>query len=163
MKNKILRGGLFIAIISLMTACGEKKEPMETVDKDAIKSEIQAMEEGFAAGFNARNVDNIMYYAEDAISYSPGKKPLEGRTAIHDAMKEELATFPIGAKVSFETKEVHISNDGNQVVEIGGYTVVDSTNTKLMTGNFFSLFEKKDGKYVCTRDIMNSDMPEPKK
>jgi hypothetical protein len=34
------------------------------------------------------------------------------------------------------------------VVEIGA--VVDSTNTKMMSGNFMSLFEKRDGKYICT-------------
>jgi hypothetical protein len=29
----------------------------------------------------------------------------------------------------------------------------DSTNTKMMSGNFMSLFEKKDGKYICIRDM----------
>ena len=51
------------------------------------------------------------------------------------------------------------SIDGVQVVEIGYYTVVDSTNTAVNTGNYMSLFEKRDGQYVCLRDMSASDMP----
>jgi ketosteroid isomerase-like protein len=164
MKNKILKGALLLVIITVMIGCNKKKEALtSTVDKDAIKTEIQAMEDAFAAAYNARNPDEIMYYADDAISFSNEKDPLEGKAAIHKSIKEDLATFPKAAKISFQTKEVHISNDGNQVVEIGGYTVVDSTNTKMMSGNFMSLFEKRDGKYICIRDMGSSDMPNPEK
>lgn len=167
MKNKILKGGLMLVIMSLFLGCNQKKEaPMATatVDKDAIKTEIQAMEDAYAAAYNARNAAEVaMYYSDDAISFSNEKKPAEGRAAIQESIKEDLATFPQGAKISFETKEVHVSNDGNQVVEIGGYTVTDSTNTKMRTGNFMSLFEKRDGKYLCIRDMGTSDMPAPKK
>jgi ketosteroid isomerase-like protein len=148
--------------MSLLIACNEKKEvAMSPADKDAIKTEIQAMEDAFAA-YNARNPDEILYYADDAISFSNEKNPLEGKVAIHESIKEDLATFPKAAKISFETKEVHISNDGNQVVEIGGYTIADSTNIKMMSGNFMSLFEKRDGKYICIRDMGSSDLPNPK-
>jgi ketosteroid isomerase-like protein len=164
MKNKILKGGLLLVIITVMIGCNKKKEALtSTVDEDAIKTEIQAMEDAFAAAYNERNPDEIMYYADDAISFSNEKDPLEGKAAIHKSIKEDLATFPKAAKISFQTKEVHISNDGNQVVEIGGYTVVDSTNTKMMSGNFMSLFEKRDGKYICIRDMGSSDMPNPEK
>jgi len=164
MKNKILKGGLLLVLMSLILGCNEKKEALTfTVDKDAIKTEIQATEDAFAAAYNARNPDDIMYYADDAISFSNEKKPLQGKAAIHESIKEGLATFPKGAKTSFQTREVHLANDGNQVVEIGGYTVVDSTNTKMMSGNFMSLFEKRDGKYICIRDMVSSDMPYSKK
>jgi ketosteroid isomerase-like protein len=164
MKSKILKGGLLLVLMSLMIGCNEKKEALtSTVDEDAIKTEIQAMEDAFAAAYNARNPDEIMYYADDAISFSNEKKPLNGKAAIHESIKEDLATFPKGAKISFQTREVHVANEGSQVVEIGGYTVVDSTNTKMMTGNFMSLFEKRDGKYICIRDMGSSDMPNPEK
>jgi ketosteroid isomerase-like protein len=164
MKNKILKGELLLVIVSLFLGCNKKKEaPLATVDKDAIKTEIQAMEDAFAAAYNAGNSDDIIYYADDAISFSNEKKPLEGKSAIHESMKQDLSTFPKGAKISFLTKEVHVASDGNQVVEIGGYSVVDSATTKKMSGNFMSLFEKRDGKYICIRDMGNSDMPKPKK
>ena len=62
-------------------------------------------------------------------------------------------------KISFTTKEVFVSNDANQVVEIGYYKVVDANNTPVNTGNYMSLFVKRDGKYVCLRDMSASDMP----
>ncbi len=164
MKNKILKGGFMLAILTVLLACDQKKEVlMPIVDKDAIKTEIQSMEDAFATAFNARTTDNIIYYADDAISFANEKKPLEGKAAIHESIKEDLKTFPKGAKISFITKEIHPSNDANQVVEIGGYQVKDSTDKMIMSGNFISLFEKKDGKYVCIRDMGNSDMSKPKK
>ncbi|UQD54856.1 DUF4440 domain-containing protein [Flavobacterium sp. K5-23] len=163
MKNKILKGGLVLVIISLMLACQIKEAPVVIIDKEAIKTEIQELENAFAKAYNERNTDGIIYYAEDAISFSNEKKPLEGKKAIHESMMEDLKTFPKDAKISFETKEIHVSNDGNQVVEIGGYQVDDAKNSKMMSGNFMSLFEKRDGKYICIRDMGNSDMPMPKK
>jgi ketosteroid isomerase-like protein len=62
-------------------------------------------------------------------------------------------------KITFTTKEVFVSNDGEHVVEIGYYSVADSTNTPVNTGNYMSLFVKRDGKYVCLRDMSASDMP----
>ena len=64
-------------------------------------------------------------------------------------------------KISFKTNEVFVSNDGNMVVEIGHFTVVDSTNTGVNRGNYMSLFEKRDGKYVCIRDMSASDVDIP--
>jgi hypothetical protein len=61
-------------------------------------------------------------------------------------------------KISYTTKEVFVSNDANQVVEIGYYTVVDSANNPVNTGNYMVLFVKRDGKYVCLRDMSASDM-----
>jgi ketosteroid isomerase-like protein len=164
MKNRIFKGGLVVVIMSLMVACNQKKEvPAVMVDKEAIKTEIQAMEDAFAEAYNNSNADGINYYAEDAVSFSNGKMPLEGKKAIHESIKNELLTFPKGSKIAFETQEIHASNDGNMVVEIGGYQVKDSTDTKTNSGHFISLFEKKDGKYICTRDMGSSDMPLEKK
>jgi uncharacterized protein (TIGR02246 family) len=164
MKNRIFKGGLVVVIMSLMVACNQKKEvPAVMVDKEAIKTEIQAIEDAFAEAYNNSNADGINYYAEDAVSFSNGKMPLEGKKAIHESIKNELLTFPKGSKIAFETQEIHASNDGNMVVEIGGYQVKDSTDTKTNSGHFISLFEKKDGKYICTRDMGSSDMPLEKK
>jgi hypothetical protein len=63
------------------------------------------------------------------------------------------------SKISFKTNEVFPSNDGNQVVEIGYFKVVDSSNTPINTGNYMVLFEKRNGKYVSVRDMSSSDTP----
>ena len=68
-----------------------------------------------------------------------------------------------GDKVSFSVNEIFPSNDGMQVLEIGSYKVVDSTNTLLFSGNYMSFFEKRGDKYVCIRDMTASDMVKTEK
>lgn len=154
-----------VLTLTLSIACNQKKEEptaaVPDIDNEQIKIEIQAVEDAFAAVYNTGNIDSLSYYADDATSYFSGKMPLEGKEAIHQSIKEELANFNKGDKISFETKEVYVANDGKHVMEIGAYKFVDSTGAKLRSGNYFSLFEKRDGKYKCVRDMGNSEPSEP--
>lgn len=166
MKNKFLLGGLLLFVLALSVACNQKKEEAATaaapaIDNEQIKAEIQAIEDDFAAAYNTGNIDSLTYYADDATSFFNGKMPLVGKEAIHQSMKEELENFTKGDKISFETKEVYVANDGKHVMEIGAFKFVDSTGAKLRSGNYFSLFEKRDGKYRCVRDMGNSEPSEP--
>jgi len=158
MKGKILKGISLGCIITLLCACNSHKEESATgvVDKEQIKKDIQAKEDEFAATYNAGVLKNIGYYAEDAISFYQNRPALEGRDAIVEFLKEDLSSS--SNKISFKTNEVFVSNDGNLVVEIGHFTVVDSTNTGINKGNYISLFEKRNGKYVCVRDMSASDV-----
>ncbi|WP_281298309.1 YybH family protein [Flavobacterium limnophilum] len=165
MKKKILIKGLLLFLLTLSIACNQKKEEptaaAPAIDNEQIKAEIQAIENDFAAVYNTGNIDALTYYADDATSYFSGKMPLVGKEAIHQSMKEELGNFTKGDKISFETREVYVANDGKHVMEIGAYQFSDSTGTKLRSGNYFSLFEKRDGKYKCVRDMGNSEPSEP--
>jgi ketosteroid isomerase-like protein len=51
----------------------KKEVPAVVVDREAIKTEIQAMEDAFAESYNNKNTDSIKYYSEDAVSFSNGK------------------------------------------------------------------------------------------
>lgn len=160
MKNKILNGLLLGTMLISMLACNQKKEeekPVVVVDKEQIKKEIQAKEDEFAATYNSGEIKKIGYYADDAVSYYQHRKPLVGKQAIGDFLMADLGAN--SNKISFKTNDVFVSNDGNQVVESGAYTVTDSvTKTVINSGNYLSLFEKRDGKYVCVRDMSASDM-----
>jgi ketosteroid isomerase-like protein len=152
MKNVTIKGLSFACLISLLFACNEKKTP---VDKEQVKKEIQAREDEFAAVFNSGVLKNIGYYAEDATSYLPNTAPLVGKAAIIEFLQSDL---PSNAnKISFKTNEVFPSNDGNMVLEIGYFRVVDSANNPVNSGNYMSLFQKRDGKYVVLRDMSASD------
>lgn len=155
MKNKILMGGLYMIILTLSIACNQQKEEA-TIDKDKIKAEIQAIEDHFALTYNNRNADSITYYAEDAISYFSGEEPIVGKDAIHEHIEMELMDFPEGAKLSFETLELYISDEGNKVVEIGEHKLADSTGVIIQKGHYVSFFVKREGKFVCVRDMANS-------
>jgi ketosteroid isomerase-like protein len=155
MKNKILKGGFMVAMAVLLVACNQKKE-VTIAEKEQIKAEIQALENNFASIYNTGNADSLTYYADDAVSYFVGQKPVAGKAAIHQFIEGELKDFPKGAKLQNETMEIYIANDGNNVFEIGAYKLVDSTGTTIQNGHYFSLFAKKNGKFVCTRDMASS-------
>ena len=159
MKKNIFKGGLLTSTLVLMISCNSKHEAATTttIDKEQIKKEIQAKEDAFAELYNSGELKNIGYYAEDATTFFQNRPPLVGREAIVEFYKSAITS--ITDKISFTSKDIFISNDGNQVVEIGYFKVVDSTNTPINSGNYMSLFEKRDGKYVCVRDMSASDMP----
>ena len=158
MKTKIL---MIVLLMSLLFACDTKKtEPVAAViDKEQIKKEIQAKENEFAETYNSGIAKSIGYYADDAITFTQNRAPLVGKAAIVEYLMADLNPATKSNKISFTTNEVFVSNDGNQVVEIGYYKVVDSTNTAVNTGNYMVLFEKRNGKYVCVRDMSASDLP----
>ena len=161
MKSMTIKGVLFLGVtMSLMLACNTKQEEpaavvIDKIDKEQIKKEIQAKEDSFAAVYNSGELRNIGYYADDATSFFQNKTPLVGREAIIAFLKADI---PSNAdRISFKTNEVFVSNDGNMVVEIGSFRVVDSVNTPINTGNYMSMFEKRNGKYVAVRDMSASD------
>jgi len=158
MKRKLTKGLVFLYAISLLIACNTMiAQTTVVVDKEQIKKEIQAKEDQFAAIYNSGELKKIGYYAEDATTFAQNRAPIVGREAIIEYLKVDVETNT--DKISFTTKEVFPSNDGNLVLEIGYYQVVDSTNTPINTGNYMCLFEKRDGKYYCVREMSASDMP----
>jgi len=146
-------------ILSVLFACNTRKEESVAVaiDKEQIKKEIQAKEDAFAKAYNEGILTDIGYYADDAVSFFPNRPPLIGKEAIRAYYISSIASNT--NKISFTSKDIVISNDGNLVVETGYYKVVDSTNTVFNSGSFISIFEKRDGKYVCVKDMSTSDIP----
>ena len=158
MKKKIVNGVLLSGILSLMISCSDSKdkEPATAaVDKEQIKKEIQAKEDAFAELYNTGQLKDIGYYADDATTFFQNRPPLIGKEAIVEFYKSAISST--SNKISFTSKDIFVSNDGNQVVEVGYFKVVDSTNTPINTGNYMSLFEKRNGKYVSVRDMSASD------
>ena len=159
MKNRILKSLLLGIILFTAIACNVKKEESTTplIDKEQIKKEIQAKENEFAATYNAGELKDIGYYADDATTFYPNRAPLVGKGAIVEFLKGDLMANTY--KISFNTREVFPSNDGKQIVEVGYFILTDSSNLTINTGNYMSLFEKRNDKYVCVRDMSASDMP----
>ena len=160
MKNKIVNGVLFLCISSLTIGCnnntGDTAAPA-AVDKEQIKKDIQAKEDEFATVYNSGELKNIGYYADDATSFYQNRPPLVGKDSIVAFLKSDLNAN--SNVISFKTNDVFVSNDGNQVVEIGYFKLLDSAKTIINTGNYMSLFEKRNGKYVSVRDMSASDIP----
>ena len=159
MKNLILKGLFLGTVMILITSCNQNASDSAEVaiDKDQIKKEIQARENQFAEIYNTGELKKIGYYADDAITFYQNMPPIRTKKERLEYLRIDEASNK--TRISFTTTEVFPSNDGKQVLEIGYYTVVDSTNTAINTGNYMSYFEKRDGKYVCLRDMSASDMP----
>jgi ketosteroid isomerase-like protein len=161
MKTRVITGLLFFLLFSFMMACKSKTtdQAATVIDSELIKKEIQDKENEFAETYNAGIMKNIGYYADDAISFSQNSPPLVGKPAIVEYLKANIDSLSKFNKISFVTHEVFVSNDGNQVVEIGNYKVISADSVVVNRGNYMSLFVKKDGKYVCMRDMSASDLP----
>jgi ketosteroid isomerase-like protein len=160
MKSTIGKYLFLFYLISVLVACNTKKNvQLSAEDIEKIKKEIQAKEDEFAAVYNAGEMKTIGYYADDATTFFQNNPPLVGKTAIVEYLKANIDSTANSHKISFKTNEVFVSNDGNQVVEIGYYKVVDTDNNPVNTGNYMALFVKRDGKYVSLRDMSASDMP----
>ena len=159
MKNKFVKGIVFGCLLLLMASCnttGEKSTSI-LIDKEQVKIDIQARENQFAEIYNSGELKKIGYYDDEAVTFYQNMAPIRSKKDRLEFLMDDVNSNK--NKISFTTTEVFPSSDGVQVVEIGYYTVTDSTNTAVNTGNYMSLFEKRDGQYVCLRDMSASDMP----
>lgn len=141
----------------LLISC-KKEEAVVAVDVNKIKEEIQAKENEFADTYNSGVIKNIGYFADDAITFPQNNAPVTGKEAIIEYLKKHKDTISNGNKISFTTNEVFVSKEGEQVVELGSYKVIDSLQAIVNSGNYMTLFVKKDGKYYSLRDMSASEL-----
>jgi uncharacterized protein (TIGR02246 family) len=156
-----------IVLTLIATGCSTPApKPVETPvvvetkpDMAAVKAEIQALENAWAAADNARDANAVAaFYAEDAWSMTFDKPTLVGRAAILADITEGLAKRTTGTIVNYEVQEVY--GDENFVTEVGKSTVKDASGKVISTGKYMAVWEKRDAKYVCIRDIYNNDAKE---
>jgi uncharacterized protein (TIGR02246 family) len=139
-------------------AAAETTEQVVTKpDMAAIKTEIQALETAWAAADNARDAKALVaFYADDAASLSNNAPMIVGKAALQ---KDIEANFAKKAKGSTSVYEVmDIFGDENAVTEVGKSTVKDASGKVISTGKYMAIWEKRDGKYLCVRDIYNDDV-----
>ncbi len=127
-----------------------------TVDMESVKAEITALENAFAEASNAKDVDGVVaYYADDAQSMAPNKPTIVGKDAIKAAIMENMEKDSTASAF----KVVDLWAAGDMAVETGTWTETNEGGEVVETGKYISVFEKRDGKYVCIRDMWNTDMP----
>ena len=125
---------------------------------EKVKSEIQAMEDAYAAGEKAKDADaGAAQDREDARSYSRNTQPLSGKAAIRDNIANNIAKDTTENYNVY--KVVDLFAEGNTAVEIGSWTEFDSSGNEKDNGNYMSYFQKRDGKYICVRDMSTTTSP----
>ncbi|MBV6441761.1 MAG: hypothetical protein EPGJADBJ_03450 [Saprospiraceae bacterium] len=117
------------------------------------------MENAYAEAWNARNAAAVMaYYADDAVSLANNSPILTGKEAIMNDLKKQFESDTTKMTASFEVLDIFAA--GDLVVETGKSTFKVASGSVALTGKYMSLFEKRDGKYVCIRDCYNNDKKE---
>ncbi len=166
-KNIFKIAMLGIAISIFTIGCNsqpDKKTEMEpaitaepaVADMANIKGEIQALENSWAAADNARDANAVIaFYSDDAVSLTNDAPMTKGKPAIQKEIEEGLAKKAKGETVTYNTLEVF--GDENIVTEIGTAISKDESGKVIRTGKYMAIWEKRDGKYICIRDIYNSD------
>jgi len=159
MKIKTQLFSFFTISAFLLASCtSNTKAPETTLNLDSIKVEIQKLEDAFAAGDKAKDADAIAaYYSEDAISYNANEEPTVGKAAIKERIAARIAKDTIGNVSSYTVVDVFA--EGKQAVEIGAWITSDAAGKEVDKGHYMSVFEKRDGKYICIRDMSVSSMP----
>ena len=128
-------------------------------DLSKLKSDIQALESSWAAADNARDTSTIVaFYADDAVSLINNNQMLVGKAAIEKHIKENFAKRAKGSTTAYDIMDVY--GDENQVTEVGKVTIKDASGKIIKTGKYMAIWEKRNGKYVCIRDIDNDDAKE---
>lgn len=156
MKFKIIFLSLSIALF--FASCAQKPHEHPKPDLVQLKTTLQAMEDAYAVAQNAKNADGVVvYYSDDAHSLSNNKPKLIGKKAILAETKSDMASDTTNNVTSFEVVDVFA--DGDLAVEVGKSITKDASGKVVSTGKYISVFEKRDGKYICVRDIWNDDAP----
>ena len=128
-------------------------------DMSKIKDEIQALNTAWANAANAKDAATILdLYADDAISMPDDAPALVGKSAIQKDMEADFASSRIRKTVTYETVEVF--GDEKRVTETGTVIAKDATGKVAYTEKYMTLWEKRNGKWVCIRDIYNDDAKE---
>lgn len=152
---------LVTAAILFFSACQTPATETKPVDMEKLKTEIQAMEDAYAAAEKAKDADGVAaYYADDATSYPREKAPQAGKAAIKEGIAKNIAEDTTGTHSVY--KVVDLFAEGNMVVEIGSWTRLDSNGATTGSGHYMSYFQNRNGKYVCVRDMSVSSNPAKK-
>ena len=165
MKKTILLVA-YASSVLLFASCkeAEKKEtPAEVTvaepakpDLAQIRSEIVAIENAWAIAQNTKDVNALMaMYAEDAVSMPDGEPMVSGKAAIQKKLEADFAKPAKYASIAFETLDVYAQ--GNEATEVGKTMYKDAAGKTIGGGKYIAVYEKRDGKYLCIREIYNKD------
>ena len=125
-------------------------------DMEKVKMEIKAIATKWANAENARDVKTVSdFYADDAIRMPNNLPMISGKANILKSLEDEMASTPKGSVITIESLGVF----GNEldVIDYGKTTLRDSTGKVLSIGKYLTYWQKRNGKYVAVRDMINDD------
>ena len=160
-KKNYLLASLCMLFAVLMIGCNTTEtKPAEAPaapDMGKVKTEIQTLETAWAAADNAGDAKALSaFYADDAVTLSNNNPMISGKDAILKDIEGGMTKKVKGVTVAYDVLDVF--GDENTVTEVGKITRKDSTGKVIYTGKYMAIWERRDGKYLCIRDISNDDV-----
>ena len=155
MKTKSLFLSGCIGLLSLaIVGAASAAEP------SAIEQTLRDLDDQWSKAAGAKDVDKtVSYYSEDAVVMPPNAASATTKEAIRALWKDLLTD----ANISWKTKKVEVAQSGDLAFSSGAYEVTlnDPTGKPVNDrGKFLEVWKKQaDGKWKCTMDIWNSDLP----
>jgi uncharacterized protein (TIGR02246 family) len=157
MRSKFQTAVIITASAFIISSCSNETAA-PALDLGKAKTEIQAMEDAYAAAEKAKDAGKVAeYYSDDAVSYGRNRQPEVGKAAIVESLKKRIAEDTTGNTNVY--KVVDLFGEGNTLVEIGSWTEINASGAEVNKGHYMSLFQKKNDKWVCIRDMNVTSSP----
>ena len=143
-----MRNALSLSVLFLLTS-------LSVFAQKDMKADIMAANQKFMDAFQKGATTMSSYYTADATLMPPSSEPIQGNAAIGTFWKGGHDSGVKRAKL--ETVEAEMA--GNQVIEIGRYTLYGANDAQLDVGKYIVIWKQEGGQWKLHRDIWNTNTP----
>lgn len=146
---------LALAAGVLLFASCEMMEKDEKVDMDALKTEIQALENSYAEAMMAKDVDALLdFYADDFKSLANEETTITTKEEMRKRMERDFAKDSLPGTYDFQVVDLIAKDD--LVIETGKSTYT-SADGSAKIGKYVVVWEKMGDSYKTILEIGNND------
>lgn len=150
----------WFAVTAAMVLCAAPARS-QPVGAAAERDALLATDNEWAQVAATRDVERIVsYWTDDAVIYSPGEAPVEGKAAIRQFVGESLK-MP-GFAITWTPLKAEVSGQLGYTTGTNAFTIPKPEGgTTTVAGRYVTIWRKSaDGKWRCVVDSWNA-APEP--
>jgi uncharacterized protein (TIGR02246 family) len=153
MRYRTGKSGLIAVVVGLALVACAAPEPPQTQD---VSTEIQALDEQFAAAFMAGDAAAVAaLYTEDGMLLPPNGDFVSGRAAIQGFWQSVIDMGVASAKLTV----VEAESFGDTAWEIGRYNLHTAAGDAIDEGKYIVVWKRTEAGWRLHRDIWNSSRP----
>jgi len=153
LKDFFKVAGIFAALVtwSCTVSAGDAKSDL---------SAVHAADKAWLKAYNGGDLATIVaLYDEQAILYPPGSPPIQGSAGIKAYFSKDILDSAKAGVVFFLDPKPDGGVSGDIGWASGTYAVKTKAGKVLDKGWYFSVSQRKAGKWVYLRDAFNSSAP----
>ncbi|NIP82237.1 MAG: DUF4440 domain-containing protein [Gemmatimonadetes bacterium] len=139
----------------------EAADTSPAVDVAAVEQAIRDREAEWEQAALVSADSFAAFYTSDGVLLAPNAPPMQGPAAIAEGMGPMLETVD---GISFETVSIDVAASGDLAVEQGRYSLTGTAPDGTAfddEGSYLVVWAKRDGVWMVTHDIFNTDRPAP--